>query len=382
MAGGQQQGGGGGGDNSLDFLWGICLVIAFVLAIWYFGRIYVVDFIYTIRYYEVILINWGLTAYLSIAGAIGLPFPDTQDLYAAVSAINQGATNNTPFGVVADVSTAVGWYLTFPISLILALLAFAVLNSNVGAKFKRVHNMDTLRKSELSLWPMITPIHELNLIKEDINKGPWAMSLPPMMFAKSRKLIKDKKEPGKVTATVIRGRASRVFALQLGPYFTSVDKLPIHTQAIFAVCAARAMRDRSLSDKILDQISRSAATKKLDFTGVTEAALKHINTKEVQYVMVRHAYVTTMMATMLELARQDGVMATSEFLWLKPVDRRLWYTLNSVGRQTPFPEVAGIFAHWRVEKKLGRPMKTPMIDEAVSALEKAMSEIIYEPDED
>lgn len=84
---------------------------------------------------------------------------------------------------------------------------------------------------------------------------------------------------------------------------------------------------------------------------------------------------------MLEAARTDGVLATAEFIWLKAVDRRLWYMLNSVGRKTAFPEVAGPFAHWKIEKRLRRPLKVPMVDTAVDAMEEAISEIIYKPDE-
>ena len=88
------------------------------------------------------------------------------------------------------------------------------------------------------------------------------------------------------------------------------------------------------------------------------------------------------MASMLELARTDGVLASAEFLWLKPLDRNLWYMLNCVGRQTPFPEISGPFAHWIVEKRLRRPLKVPMVAEAVDALDVALSDIIYNPEED
>jgi intracellular multiplication protein IcmP len=67
---------------------------------------------------------------------------------------------------------------------------------------------------------------------------------------------------------------------------------------------------------------------------------------------------------------------------LKPYDRRLWYTLNTVGRQTPFPEVAGIFAHWVAERDMGRKLMVPMVEEATTALEVALTEIIYKPDEE
>ncbi len=85
------------------------------------------------------------------------------------------------------------------------------------------------------------------------------------------------------------------------------------------------------------------------------------------------------MASLLEGARDDGVVPSAEFLWLKTIDRRLWYMLNSVGRQTPYPEVGGPFAHWRAEKAMGRRSLVPMIDEAIKALEIAIKEMKLSP---
>ena len=86
-------------------------------------------------------------------------------------------------------------------------------------------------------------------------------------------------------------------------------------------------------------------------------------------------------ASFLSASRDDGVVPSSEFLWLKPLDRRLWYMLNSVGRQTPFAEVGGPFAHWLAEKSMGRRLIAPMIDEAIKALEIAVKEIQLSPKE-
>ena len=49
--------------------------------------------------------------------------------------------------------------------------------------------------------------------------------------------------------------------------------------------------------------------------------------------------------------------------------------LNSIGRQTPFSEVGGAFAHWKAEKAMGRRSVVPMVDEAVKALEDAVKEV-------
>ena len=53
-----------------------------------------------------------------------------------------------------------------------------------------------------------------------------------------------------------------------------------------------------------------------------------------------------------------------------------------MGRQTPFVEVAGIFAHWVAEKEAGRKLIVPMVEEATNALEIALKEVVYNPDEE
>lgn len=383
MAGQQQQGGGGGGDNSLDFLWLIVLVVAGLLAAWYFGRVYIAGAVFKVRYYEILLISYAFELYGTFATPIGLPTPNTSGLIQALTIIGAGTSPNMDFSPIARVSSEVGWYLAFPNALILSIMALITFRTGIASKFRRIFNqrMHLLRENEKVLWKMISPISKLDLAKEDINKGPWAMSTPPMTFAKQHNLLKEDRTQREVTVTIVRGAAARLFALQLGNYFTGVDALPMHMQALFAIFAARANRDRKVSDKLLGQLSVSYADGKLDFSGVKETIAKYINSKEVQYVVRRHAYVLTMMSSMLELARADGVLAVAEFLWLKPVDRRLWYMLGSVGRQTPFVEVSGPFSHWLVEKKLKGPMRTPMIDSAVNALEVAVSEVLYEPEE-
>jgi intracellular multiplication protein IcmP len=237
--------------------------------------------------------------------------------------------------------------------------------------------------AEQSNWPQITPIISQNLVKEDINKGPWAMAMTPTQFCRAQKLFKEKVgDDGKPAVDVIRADAHQVFMLQLGSLWMGPNALPIHTKALFAIFAACANQDRDSAFKLLKQIDISSGEGKLNFEGVQELLVKHYNSKLVGRVLQKHAYVFTVMAAMLELARTDGVFASSEFLWLKPLDRRLWYILNTVGRQTAVTEIAGIFSHFVAEKKWGGALRTPMVEEAVKGLELAISEVIYEPEEE
>jgi intracellular multiplication protein IcmP len=268
-----------------------------------------------------------------------------------------------------------------PAGIILGVLAVTIYFSNISEKFKHVYNMDTLRKSEHKIWPQVTPVMKVDLVKQDLDQGPWASSLTPMLFAKKYALLQEKRdEYGKVTVS-LNDTAYRIFSLQVGQFWRDIETFPLHVQALYAIFLARANQDRKNADLLLNQIAVSSTSDKLDFKGVRELVKKYKNTKFAKLAEHHHAYLLTVMATLLESARTDGVLATAEFLWLKPLDRPLWYMLNAVGRQTAFPEIGGAFAHWIAEKRMQRPLKVPMIDEAVKALDLAIKEIIYEPDD-
>ena len=262
--------------------------------------------------------------------------------------------------------------------------------SNPLARFKKVYTMRMLLDAEKDNWPQVIPVAKLNLAKQDIHKGPWAMAMQPMQFAKANNLVvfeqpkvenrfATKMQP---TASINRDDARRTFAMQMGRYWVSPEALPIHARALFAVFAARVNGDRDNAQKLLDHISRSTGSGKPDYTGAEQLLRKHKDNKYIIRLTKRHAFELTVMASLLEFARQDGVIATADFLWLKPVDRKLWYMLNTVGRQTPFCEIAGPFAHWIAEKEFGKRLNVPMVEEAVTGLEMAIKEIIYHPDED
>lgn len=373
MAGAQQQQ--PQGDHSLAPLWiaaGFCLLFA---AIWYFFKAPIVAFILGVRLLELNLISLFTNALQPLANTI-----------RHISPVDY---SNVDLNQLINVSNTVGTYLSYPIAAVLGILAVVLYASNPTLRFKKQHNMHTLAELEKANWPQITPVVKLDLVSEDIDKGPWGMAQTPMQFAKKYQLLREEQPTensayiGKqrVTAVVIRERAQSIFSLQLGSYWSSPENLKIHTKALFAVCAARIAGDRENAADLLGKIARSSATGKLDFSGVDALLKKHINNKIVVKVMQSHAYIFTVMASMLLTARNDGVFSTADFLWLKPVDRQLWYVLNNVGRQTAFPEIAGFYSHWLAELQLGYRLFVPVVDEAVNALDKAIQDIIYIPDE-
>lgn len=372
-------GGGGGGqqDNSASMLWTIAALFALLGIVWYAFRSQLIVFYLSIKLYEVNLLNL-LTGdrYSGLHDAI---------IYAIAH------PKSLEFADIVLLGNGVGDVVKYPMAAIMIALAVVIYLGNSTRIFRNIYSMKSLIGYEKDNWPQIAPIAGLDLLKTDIDTGPWAMAMQPMQYCKKFRLLEEvraqrregmtRKEWDRIEVVLRRGEVNRLFALQLGPVWRGTENLPPYARALYAVFAARINADTKEAAKLLMQFAASSTTKKIDMRGVDDLLKKHENTKLVKEVTNAHAYVLTVMAAMLEKAREDGVQASSDFLWLKPMDRRLWYTLNCVGRQTPFVEVAGIFAHWVAEKEAGKRLVVPMIDEATKALESALKEVVYKRDD-
>lgn len=367
----QQQQSGGGGDNSMSVVWIMVLLFVTVFFIWKFSHQYIVSAVFQINIVQAKLVNLFLNDKI------------LSERIFLMQTVDPAAVN---WQQLVEMTGSIGDYMRYPVILVLIVLALVLYTSNITLKFKRAHNMNTLRAQEQHNWPAIMPIIKEDLVSQDVNKGPWAMALTPMEFARKYDLLKkedvllDNPLPGQeMTAGVRRGDAKRVFTMQLGPYWDGFEHCSPPAYALAAVFIARMNRDRDAANEILKALDTTFASGKLDYSVAKPIMKKYQNADNVQEVISKHAYMLTVLGSLLTAARDDGVVPSSEFLWLKPIDRRLWYMLNCMGRQTPFSEVAGPFAHWRAEKEMGRRSLVPMIDEAIKALEVAIKEVKLTP---
>lgn len=364
-------------DHTANFFWLLVLICMAFLAIWYFRPQWVVDPVYWIRIHEADFLIFVSSLWDKLPHFLHLPALNTDELVRMKYTMLSAVPSKVQFDQFSAINAVMGDWVRWPTAALLLIMAMVAYFRHATIRFRQRYNMQTLLHLESENWPQIKPVLSLNLVNEDLDKGAWAMAKMPLHYCKENKILYLKKKEGKDIWIVDKGPAARLFALQLGPLWKDLFNLPIHIKAMIVVCVARAERQRDIANKFLSQIAGSAASGKLDFTGINEQLLKYQNSKLLQWLRPRHAYVRTMMASLLEIARADGVLATAEFLWLKPVDRKLWYTLNSVGRQTSVIEVSGVFAHWKAEKTLGRAMTTPMVKEAVKALDACVENILY-----
>lgn len=371
MAAQQQQQ--GSSDNSMDLVWIGILAVISGYVFWALAHKYVVQFIFLLNIIQAELVDFVVP---------GSPlseqvyFMQTVD-YSTVS-----------WDQLVVISQEVGNYFRYPVLLMGIVMAILLYRSDITLAYRRMHDMKTLRAQEQENWPAIMPVVPLDLAAENINQGPWAMALTPMEFARKHNLLKkndvllDNPVPGdEMTAGIRRGDTKRVFTMQLGSPWEGFERCPPHVQALAATFAARLNRDRPAANMILEAIDRTVVSGKPNFEVAIPIIRKYQDSELVKEIVSKHAYVLTVMASLLEGARDDGVVPSSEFLWLKTIDRRLWFMLNSVGRQTPYAEVGGPFGHWKAEKAMGRGTLVPMIDETIKALEVAVREVRLSPKE-
>ena len=373
---------GGGGQSaqdqtgSLDFLWGAVALVIAVLVIWFLFKLQIVTGVLTLKYWELQVVGF---------------FTHEVDPFLPVLDFYRHNPQQMTYPLMKTLMNDTGQFLAIPFAAICVILGIVLYFGSFATQYRHHHNLKTLYESEKKLWPQIIPTSKQDLLTTPINEGPWAMAMNPMEFAKKHKLLKEIHEQGrgakisdrgmKLRVEIIPDKAEQVFMDQLGPIWEGVDKLNDYTKALYAAFVARAHHDRETSRKFLDQISASSADGQLDFSGMDKIIEKYRDSKIATAVVKQHAYITTVMASILQLSRTDGVLSSADFLWLKPIDRTLWYTLNNVGRQTSFPEVSGVMAHWHVERELQRKLSVPMVKEAVKGLEHAIAAVIYQPDE-
>lgn len=372
-----RQSGGQQADQTSNFFWILIGIMIVLMVAWVYGHQQITRFLFAIRHYE-LLILIQIVSYINVvAHWLHLPTINFQEANQLQHFIDNSDPATVSFDSVSFISTQIGMWLRYPIALILVGLGAYLYFSQGSRGYRNIYNMKELRKFESENWPQIDPIIKLDLVKEDIEKGPWSMAQMPLDFCKAHNLLRVGEENHKPCWEIKKEQSYSLFVMQLGPVWKGPFALPIHMQALLVIFITKALRQHEVAQKLISQIAESSKTGKLNFEGVKELLYKYYSSKLLQWLQPRHAYVFTLMMRLLEIARGSGVLATAEFLWLKPLDRRLWFALNTVGRRTASVEVAGIYAHWLAEKKLGRGFKTPMVDQAVMALEVAVKEILY-----
>lgn len=278
----------------------------------------------------------------------------------------------------------VNTYLTKMFSPYIVLFFMFYLKKNYFKRgFRRTFSIDTLIIDQADLWPVIKPMVEVKPQKiKDLDEGVWAMCLEPINFAEKHDLIiRTENKMGEQKMQLDEEKCIEIFSSQLGRQWKGIDDLDQNEKFVLAILLLKANRlgddSTALAGEIATAFSSEKKYSKKDLKAFYDKAVKNTESVLEKYgksdvfkeALSQHYYVHTLMPRMLEYARVDGVLATADFVWLKPQNRTLWYILNNVGRNAAWTECAGIWFHYNYEKAIERKIPAPKISGAVAALD-------------
>lgn len=175
-----------------------------------------------------------------------------------------------------------------------------------------------------------------------------------------------------------REGCENAFAKQLGKPWHGVKRAELPVQVLLLLAGMHLTRNKAaISSRENMSMSWAAGA---DGTAAMKAFVESSLANEklvsvIDKVCAKNAYASSAAITMIDFARRkSGVLASSDFIWMRRVDRNLWYALNNVGRRRFHCEGAGAIAHYFAERAAGNALPEPYVEEAVNGLEDYLDE--------
>lgn len=144
------------------------------------------------------------------------------------------------------------------------------------------------------------------------------------------------------------------------------DRFSDTGKVMFALLCARAFGGSAGiadSDRAMDQLNNSCRGARHGLPNLTVAQWlfdKYRANPTAHKMFAVHHWEYTYLYELFVQAKRRGKFTDSQFRWLKPANRTLWYVLNTVGRFTPHTESAAAFNHHAYERKVGKMGRLPL----------------------
>jgi len=266
-------------------------------------------------------------------------------------------------------------------SLFLVLAAGWAMFKGPGTQYRRKHNVESLLEFQSSNFPIIAPFVDFNPAEQP--PRPPGSDVPAELPAFAEALGPEEwlaYNQIPVPDGVVNVKATKkAFKRQLGGRWVGVKGLRDYEKVLLAAFCLKAARKRGVADDLLGKLALCWSHKggmKVSRKVLNEAQKVLRNRKMAEATLAEcnlHAFKTSALIRALQYARSEGgVLAPSQFLWLRAVDRNLWYPLNNVGRQSLHIEAMGAMAHFKAERMTKRPIPVPKLDGAVSSISEYM----------
>jgi intracellular multiplication protein IcmP len=316
------------------------------------------------------------------------------------------------------------WLVIFPCFF---WVYFFLYRKDCSIHYARKIGLKDLMERNARLFYATRPVIGENLLDKKTYEGPWAPARSPLEFALDHGILeiegKSREELKSYIYSIYKKRrimgdalcgdfikcafneeiARSVFDNQLGALLVDREESPKcvgdilryifkmgpHKRALLLVFLCHYIAEDNLKDvgtQFLEQFADSYYIEKLkkekkkkewtvqalNIHGVDEKIIEIVKKYDFEKIVIPFYFHAHENVVLISIFNYVKTIISSDFIWLKPVDRGLWYVLNSVGRKTPFAEAAGAFSHYNMERALRRPLINPDVDAAVNALKDAL----------
>lgn len=247
------------------------------------------------------------------------------------------------------------------------------------------YDIDQFLIAQAHLYPHLRPLLKANPQKYPPRDSPWALKMGYVEFAfKHRllrdgvgKIITDSKYPHRA-AFFDANACAEALRAQLGPRMpANLADLAPYQAAMFGVLAAMTVRDRKgmlVATRLMSSTWTPIKTKSgegysLDTSAGQALAEKYWDHPEIQRIRAKHAYFLTVMQALAHSKFNGGELCISHYIWLRPTDPTLFYTLHQQGLEGANLESVAPFFHHRAEVAARMPLIKPAIADAVAQLQ-------------
>jgi intracellular multiplication protein IcmP len=312
---------------------------------------------------------------------VAVPDADPQRMYAWRDALPSAKVEEINYPEIRLMTYVAVPTLRPLLAVLLGLMALWTIFRGPGTRFRRRLSLQSLMVDQARSFPAIAPFIKFN--PSDMPFRVVGQAVPSVLPLFAEALTPEEwiafHEVKVQNGQVDLNQAYQALALQLGERWRGPLKLPFHAQALFAAFALRHARKRKDSEALLDQLSLSWTPEhglrvpmklKSKIRGIIKdpklggALLKYADL---------HAYNTTALLRCLSRAREEGgVLAPASFLWLRGVDRALWYPMNNLGRKSYHAEAVGALVHYTNELIAGQKIPTPRFEDVIKGIEGAL----------
>lgn len=266
----------------------------------------------------------------------------------------------------------------------IGFMGFWVYLKGPGTQYRRKMSMDGLIKAQSDNFPYIHPFTQFNPSNQPPRPpgSPVPAELPTFAEALGPEEWLAYNQIPDIDGRLDQRAVYQAMAKQLGPRWQGVKKLQPYKKIMLAAFCLKAARKRNEADRMLGRLAMCweyghGLNLRKD-SGLLKEANKILANRELSGKTLakanQHAFETPALMRALATAREEGgVLAPSQFLWLRAHNRRLWYPLNNLGRQSYHMEAIGAMAHFKAEKMTLRPIPKPKVETAVNSIIEYMT---------